>query len=66
MQYTIRGEVATVPKRRRLKDSLAAMRARKQISAEQYRAARAWQKLHKQAARADSEVDSEVARCRAS
>jgi hypothetical protein len=37
---------------RQRNDLLATLRARKQISAEQYRAGRTWQKLHKQAATA--------------
>ena len=43
---------AGVPQRRKRKDPLAALRARRQISADQYRAGRTWQKLHKQAATA--------------
>jgi hypothetical protein len=39
-----------VPKRPKRNDPLRMLRARKQISADQYRAGRAWQKLHKQSA----------------
>lgn len=45
-------------KQRRRHDPLANLRARQQISADQYRAGRAWQKLHKQAA------TPALARCR--
>ena len=41
-----------MPQRRKRKDPLAVLRARRQISADQYRAGRTWQKLHKQAATA--------------